>query len=442
MNAPSGNMANRSSSRADLAPRPHAEGEVSLRRMPYPYQAALAICSDIDETQNTEEFLEIQQFLNTKKTTALGEGLGLEIGNSFYFYDDQRHFSFFTHEEKARQVIIDLIHAGYMDCLHSYGDAALSRDHIARSLEMLHQADCHLDVWVNHYGAQSNIGNKFEYFFGSCLGDDPAADLYHADETLAYGIRFAWVGATTRVSGQAPHHPSAALASVYDSRYPVRSSLRTLLELRKNMLGRFGDERYHLQWRGELFQPLQLRDGQWVYEFVRYCNHPFGIDYGASAWGLAYAIAPRALAYLKRRQGDMIVYTHLGKNLGCPVAIPPETQAALRNVEREYRSGKIYVTTTSRLLNYRRNHRCLDWSYVENEDEVSITIRAIRDTLLGQWVPTLPQLQGITFYIPPRRQIRIDIAGKPVRTLSRNPADETGRESVMIPLQPLSFPYE
>ena len=189
MNEPSGDMASLFSSRTVATP-PHAGGEVSLRRMPYPYQAALAICSDIDETQNTEEFLEIQQFLNTKKTTALGEGLGLEIGNSFYFYDDQHQFSFFTHEEKARQVIIDLVHAGYMDCLHSYGDAALNREHISRSLEALHQADCHLDVWVNHYGAQSNISNKFEYLHGSSLGDDPAADLYHADETLAYGIRF------------------------------------------------------------------------------------------------------------------------------------------------------------------------------------------------------------------------------------------------------------
>ena len=42
------------------------EGQVSLRRFPYPYKAAMAICSDIDETKTTEEFLEIQPILEYK----------------------------------------------------------------------------------------------------------------------------------------------------------------------------------------------------------------------------------------------------------------------------------------------------------------------------------------------------------------------------------------
>ena len=66
----------------------------AVRHLPYPYRAALTICSDIDDTQNTADFLEIQRFLNTKQQTSMGEGLGLEIGNSFYFYDDDGYFSF------------------------------------------------------------------------------------------------------------------------------------------------------------------------------------------------------------------------------------------------------------------------------------------------------------------------------------------------------------
>ena len=42
------------------------EGEIGLRKFPYPYKAALSICSDIDGTSTVEEFLEIQEFLNTK----------------------------------------------------------------------------------------------------------------------------------------------------------------------------------------------------------------------------------------------------------------------------------------------------------------------------------------------------------------------------------------
>ena len=73
------------------------EHGIWIRKFPYPFKAALAICSDIDETQTIEEFLEIQRFLCSEDSTRLGEGLGLEIGNSFYFYDEKRRFSFFTH---------------------------------------------------------------------------------------------------------------------------------------------------------------------------------------------------------------------------------------------------------------------------------------------------------------------------------------------------------
>ena len=88
----------------------------------------------------------------------MGKGIGLEIGNSVYFYDKDGEFSYFSHDEYAKRVIIDLIQAGYIDCLHSYGDGATSRDEIVRALDVLHKADCKLDVWVNHYGARSNLG--------------------------------------------------------------------------------------------------------------------------------------------------------------------------------------------------------------------------------------------------------------------------------------------
>ena len=74
--------------------------EVTLRRFPYPYRAALAICSDIDETKTAEELLEIHRFLNTTQPTSMGEGVGLEIGNSVYFYDGKREVSYFTRARK------------------------------------------------------------------------------------------------------------------------------------------------------------------------------------------------------------------------------------------------------------------------------------------------------------------------------------------------------
>jgi hypothetical protein len=413
---------------------------ISLRRYPYPYRAALAICSDIDETQTTEEFLEIQRFLNTKQQTSMGEGVGLEIGNSFYFYDDEKHFSYFTHDERARPIIIDLIKAGYLDCLHSYGDAVATRDQVLRALDELHRADCRLDVWVNHYGSRSDFSRKFEYMFVACHGDDPKSDVYHADVTLAYGIRFAWVGATTRAIGQALDPAPPPLSTVFDPRHPLRSSLSVVKELRKLSLGTMGDERFAIHSQNRLLGVLQLADGQQVHEFMRYCNHPVSVGEGATSHGLGYVISKRALRLLKNSRGLMIVYTHLGKRNRSGPLIAGNTQAALRHLEHDYRTGEIYVTTTSKLLNYCRAYQYLAWSHQESEGRITITIDHLDDPLFGRSHPTVSELQGLTFYVPDRIRIDVAVRGVGVEGLQRNPADESGMESVTIPFTHLSFP--
>ena len=90
-------------------------GQVGLRKFPYPYKAALAICSDIDNTETLEEFLEIQKFLNTNTMTSLGRGLGLEIGNSFLMYaPDTCCISFFDEDTKTAEVITKLVKNTYL----------------------------------------------------------------------------------------------------------------------------------------------------------------------------------------------------------------------------------------------------------------------------------------------------------------------------------------
>lgn len=431
----------------DIAPQRQARlhdngnGQVALRRFPYPYRAAIAICSDIDGTKTTEEFLEIQRFLNTKDATSMGTGVGLEIGNSFYFYDREGEFSYFTHDERARRVIVDLIGAGYIDCLHTYGDGATSRDQILRALDALYRADCKLDVWVNHYGARSSLSHKFEYSFGECSGDDPRSEVYHADVTLDYGIRFVWIGAPTRIIGQSTANSSSALSTVFDPQYPLRSSINTLKEIRKNALGRWGDERYVICRQNQLTRVVQLEDGQRVHEFVRYCNHPVRISEGATSRGLAYVISRRAMEHLKAVQGFAIVYTHLGKNGDCEQFIAPETQKRLRDLERDYRNGEVYVTTTSKLLNYHHAHRYAAWSCQQTNGCTQIHIHTLHDPAFGETIPTIEQLQGLTFYVPDSSRADIYVQGVKVKGVQRHPADGSGMASVTIPPTRLSFPY-
>jgi len=420
---------------------PFDKGKVWVRRFPYPYRAALAICSDIDETKTTEEFLEIQRFLNTKNVTTMGEGVGLEIGNSFYFYDKDGEFSYFCYDERAKRVIIDLIRAGYIDCLHSYGDGATSRDEILRALEALDRSNCKLDVWVNHHGAPSNFSRKFEYMFGRCRGDDPSSNVYHADVTFEYGIRFVWLGATTRVIGQSPTSSPSSLSTVYDPQYPLRSCANMLKEIGKRHLGRWGDERFIIHRLNQMTRVTQLQDERRVHEFIRYCNHPLSIPQGATSRGLAYAISRHSLEHLKAVQGFMIVYTHLGKNSDCQQVIAQETQEALRDLERECRDGEIYVTTTSKLLNYYHIYRHLVWSHQQEEGRMQIMIDHLDDPVFGQLHPTVQQLQGLTFCVPDSSRVEVYVRGVELKHIQRNPANDLGVESVMIPLTHLSFPY-
>ena len=56
---------------------PSSSDAVKLRKFPYPYKAALTICSDLDYTFTMERFLEMHRHF---------ESLGLEMGDTFWMY--------------------------------------------------------------------------------------------------------------------------------------------------------------------------------------------------------------------------------------------------------------------------------------------------------------------------------------------------------------------
>ena len=60
---------------------------VKIRKFPYPYKCALSISSDIDNASSVESFVQFMDFLNSETKTVYGPGLGLEVGNSFWFFN-------------------------------------------------------------------------------------------------------------------------------------------------------------------------------------------------------------------------------------------------------------------------------------------------------------------------------------------------------------------
>ena len=410
--------------------RNEAKAQVALRKFPYPFKAAMAISSDIDNTETLDEFREILKFLNTKEITSMGEGLGLKIGNSFFFYEPpESAISYFSKDPNVSEAIIRFIKAGYIDYLHSYGRKTyFTRQDAVKALDELKKNKCLLDVWIDHSVTTDNFGDHNT--FG--LGDHPESPAYHADLTLDYGIKFAWMGRATMITGQSTPFRLQSFTSIFDDTHPYYSFVNITKEFARSFLALLGNKKYAIHKKNELVKISTLDDGQKIYEFIRFNYHWQGVGKGGDSRGLAYILSKKRLENLKKSGGYMIVYTHLGRNSDCDQFICKETQRALRNLAEEYRVGNIFVTTTSNLLNYYINRKFLNWSYEVKNDETIIYINSVNDPIVGTFVPTIKNLEGMTFYVPDQKKATIYLNNKRVADVKTNSPDYTKKESITI----------
>ncbi len=405
---------------------------ISIREFPYPYKAALTITSDIDSTKSLREFLVIQEFLNTKDITSLGMGLGLEIGNSFFPVMNSNDFALVSNDMASREVIIDLIKMGYIDFIHSFGSAT-TRDEIKKLVGILVKNQCKINVWINHSNASSNVGPLYR-------GDNPGSKIYHTDFSVKeLGYHFIWNDDVTSLLGQGRPINMFSFFDSFDEKHIIMSLYNNVFkEMVKYVLAVVGNSP-RLSWRknNELVTITHLDDGTPIFAFVR-SNFCYKGAWGASATakGLAESLRSDILKKLIKVHGYTIIYTHLGKNSGFPY-LPKQTVDGLRLLESEYRNGNIYVTTASKLLTYYVNKRYLEWDVIKKGADTYIRIKDINDPVRGIFIPSVADLQGITFYTDIPDRTFLIVAGKKIKEIKRNGEDETGRKSIMIPLKPL-----
>ena len=410
--------------------RYNAQGDVALRKFPYPYRAAIAISNDIDATGTLEEFLEINKYLNTTEQTSMGTGPGLNIGGSFYFYGpDSGTISYLSNHLEIQEAIRDQIRKGYVDFLHSYGQKSnFDRNDAIRAIKDLEKNNLKLDVWIDHDHVINNLGDDVN----SGLGAHPSSNAYHADLTLHYGIKFACLGRLTMIVGQATQITPEAFTSIYDPDHPLHSVRNIIKEFAKNVLANFGYPKYSMHKENDLVKVTELADGQKVFEFMRFIDYWKGIPTGADSRGLSYSLSKRNLERLKENHGYMIAYTHLGKNADCAQYICEETQNTLRNLANEYRAGNIFVFSTSKLLNYFIAHKYLKWSYEIKNDKTTISILNIDNPISGSFVPNVRDLKGITFYVANTKDAHVMIGGQEIKNIMINDTDYTGKKSITI----------
>lgn len=407
---------------------------VTMRHWPYPYRAMLAVCSDLDETPNRQSYWDTAEFLNTTRSTPMGEGLGLEVGNTIYFDMAPDQFAYWNTDDAGRSMVHSLIRSGHIDCLHSFGDLATTREHAQRALDELEQNGCRLDVWIDHARAVTNFDG--EVMLGE--GDVTSSPAYHADLTIKHGVQYVWRCRVSSVLGQ---NVPPQLGGILSPAHPIASGKTLAKELTKHVLSRMGNEKYAVHAPNRILTRSKLRDGQPVYEFLRCNPHWGGVSSYDTAWGIGDVLTDRMLRRLVQREGGCILYTHLGKSK--PDASAPLEAPAIEGFRRlaaTQARGELLVTTTRRLLGYCRAKEEISLTASRLDDLITIDI----DTQKNRYA-TLPpiidrDLEGLTFYTPDPDRTRIRVDGEVVPKLTRNAADSTRRKSVSIPWTRLEFP--
>lgn len=392
------------------------QGGVELRKFPYPYKAMLAINSDIDGT-TVGEFEEIHRYLNTKTWTTMGEGLGLDVADSFWMYvgtdkpgyiDQKEHacidqMSYFQGTDYRRKKdaakILKYIRVGWIDSLHTYGDfirtdnspGPFSRVLAQEAVKELKANGVKVEVWMDH-GNRSNVQNfvlsnrpTMKYM----QGDNPdRPQYYHTDQLRELGVRFGW----------GP---------------------------RLNTIG-----------RDTMIYPRRLRDGGKLWVFYRYTDTGSGKGGPRWVWNpefLPEQLKPENLQEIKDKGQYAIVAQHLGGNADWPVLWESGREALIRLAD-EYNRGEILVARTSRLLKYNLAQRYLGYRVIETEAGTEIHVEKIDDPLFGPFVPSVDAIRGITFYVADPDRASIWLGDKRINPedLQRNQADFTGRKSVEI----------
>ncbi len=401
----------------------------SIRKFPYPYKCALSISSDIDNASSLESFVQFMDFLNSEKQTIYGSGLGLEVGNSFWFFNGSNspqlsYFEGLTDKETSLAPIIRLyLESKHIDTLHSWGNfdkGGFQRSYADKGMEILNKYNFNIPVWVNH-GINLNYQKIGDY--PNMHGDDPSHPCYHADLLSESGFEYIWTGKVTHIIGQNSRKNFSILSKLF---------IQKLMKIIKYQYVK--DPIYDDG--NDLIRPMLLRDGNKAWEFIRFINS-WGNAGELDLYEFADQIKTRNLKKLIKNQGIMILYTHFNENLS--TKIPIKLNHYLSNLKKMVNGQEILMGTTSRILKYWEVSNYISFEVQDFEDKVIILIKDKIYSPIGTKSVTSFHLSGLTFYINTTKQYNIIFKNKLCKTIL-NPPDETGKKSISIPWKTLEYP--
>lgn len=402
------------------------ESKISLRKFPFPFKCALAICSDVDATQSTERYLELQKFLCTDRETPSGKGVSLEIGNSFWFFRNSDHpgISYFkgltSVETDFAPYCRELIKSGYIDVLHTYGDfnnGGFQRKYAELSVNEILKENLDIKTWVNHGNKlnSQNIGGLYHFY-----GDKTKSDAYHTDLLQQTGIKYFWISQLTHLVGQ-------------DSKLTTVNVFKN--QLQKLLAIKYYKHQVNPFFTNQLMNTVNLEDKTEINAFMRFIN-PWGKYSYTDAENFPRQINEKVINELKTNQGYLILYTHLGNYKNMNDILPQKTCCMLRYLADENLKGNIFITTTTRLLTYYHVFKKLKFNIEQVGKKINVNL-----ILNGDAQISTNDLNGITFYTDDPENTEMYLDNKLLKKVV-NPGDSTGKKSISIPWQKLEFPSD
>ncbi len=416
-----------------------AEAEpVRLGKFPYPYQAAFTVASDIDGA-SLARFQAVHALFCGHETIrpqtadwhTLGtdaerpalsnehegvHGLGLDFADSFFLVGDGTSFGMYRHRtegngfQEDRQegrgcgaFIWQCLKEGRMDSFHSF--LHYTRDQLAPLLHDFYER-CERkcvpkpSVWVNHslpvtptglcpaslqpsplprllrLGARKLIGPllgrarfPLRYAFARYQGDTPGSAYYVNDLLAANGLRYVWLN----------------MGDLHRNRI-------TLPE-------------HELNGRRTILAPVTMDDGVRYYRFERCYGKPAG-RFGGEAYlrdseagfDASALITEANLETLCRSEGTCILYVHWTHSRSFPIPRPTIAQFELLRRWRE--AGKIWVTSTAKLLEWTRRRTFLRVASRREGKRLLVELEGIEDPLFGREPVSLNDLDGLCLLLP------------------------------------------
>jgi len=411
---------------------------VRVGKFPYPYEAAFTVASDIDSA-SLDRFRAVHALFCGEglirsdtpegRTLGLGAGfdrsnhepriwqaLGLELADSFFLVGDKTTIGVYRHSPEAREfrseqqngedcgeAIRRWIKAGQIDSFHAF--LHHTRAELAPLLGQFyswceHEHVPKPSVWVNHslgvtptglcphrlqpdiigrvirLTGRKLIGPMFgrqplplRSAFARYQGDSPESPHYVNDLLAANGLRYVWLN--------------------------MEDLYRNSIALPEQTMNG----------RPTILHPITMDDGVRYYRFERCYGKAVGRHGGeaylrdsAEGFDSSRLITEQNLESLCRSAGTCILYVHWTHPRSFPIA---DTTISRFELLRRWRDdGRIWVTSTAKLLEWTRRRTFLCFSCHRDGQNWTINLDGVDDPIFGQERLTLDDLNGLCLHLP------------------------------------------